>query len=109
MDPNKQTLNEIARLARENNQMLHAMRRSAFFWGFMKFLIYIVIFAAPIWFYIVYVSGTLDDLVTALHKAQGTQAKAEAKFEGFEDAIKNLKDKLPAFMQPHDSASSSAQ
>jgi len=86
--------------------MLHSMRRSSFFWGFLKFVVYLILFAAPIWFYLTYVSGTLDNLVTAMNKAQGTAAQAQDKFDGFESAVKTLQSQLPAFMQPHTSTSS---
>ncbi|MBM3261347.1 hypothetical protein FJY93_02915 [Candidatus Kaiserbacteria bacterium] len=105
MDPNAKKLEEIARLARENNQILHGMRRSAFFWGFMKFLIYMVLFAAPIWFYLTYVSGTLDQMVTAINKMQGTAAQAEEKFDGFQSFLKDVRESLPSL--PSMSASSS--
>lgn len=110
MDPNKQTLGEIAQLTRDNNKMLHAMRRSAFMWGIIKFFIYLVLFAAPIWFYLTYLSGTLDQFVTAINKVQGTASQAQAKFDGFETTVKSLEAKLPAFMKPHgDGASSTPQ
>lgn len=92
---------DILKMTKENNQMLHAQRRSAFFWGFMKFLVYMILFAAPIWFYLTYVSGTLDQMVTAVNRLQGAPEQAQNKFEGFEHIIKNLQSKLPSFMQPH--------
>ncbi|MBI2030314.1 hypothetical protein HYT05_01690 [Candidatus Kaiserbacteria bacterium] len=109
MDPNRQTLNEILQLARDNNKMLHGMRRSAFFWGFMKFLVYMILFAAPIWFYLTYVSGTLDQMVTTINKMQGTAAQAEEKFDGFQTMVKDFREKLPAFMQANGGASSTQQ
>ena len=48
---NDHLLREIYRLTRENNEMMHRQRRSAFFWGFIKFVVYAALLAAPIWFY----------------------------------------------------------
>ena len=44
---NDQLLRETYRLTRENNELLHRARRSAFFWGFIKFLIYAALLLAP--------------------------------------------------------------
>ena len=106
MDPNKQTLNEILQLSRDSNNVLHGIRRSAFFWGFLKFVVYMVLFAAPIWFYLTYVSGTLDQAVNALNKLQGTKTEAQTKFDGFEKMVKDLKERLPVLMQQENNASS---
>jgi len=99
MTLNPDTMQETYRLVRENNQMLHAMRRNAFMWGLIKFFLYLIIFTVPIWFYITYVSGTLDSLINTMNKAQGTAVQTQSKFEGFENAVKNLRSKLPSFMQ----------
>ena len=106
MDPNKQTLNEILALVRDNNRILHGMRRNAFFWGFVKFIAYAALFAAPIWLYLNFVSGTLDQAVNTLNKLQGTKTEAQTKFDGFEKMVKDLKGKLPSLIQQENNASS---
>ena len=101
MDPgNQDSIREILRLTRDTNQMLHSMRRNAFIAGFLKFIIYAILFAAPIWFYMTYISGTVDNLLSAVDKLEGTSSAAQAKFTGFEDAIKKLEASLPSFMRP---------
>ena len=101
MDPNSQSeLREMLRLTRDTNQMLHSMRRNAFIGGFFKFIIYAILFAAPIWFYMTYISSSVDNLLSALDKVEGTTSAAQQKFTGFEDTIKKLESYLPAFMQP---------
>ena len=100
MDPNNtESIHEILRLSRESNQMLHAMRRNAFLGGIFKFIIYAILFAAPIWFYMTYVSASVDNLINALNKVQGTTSAAQTKFTGIEEAIRNFQSHLPAFMQ----------
>jgi len=107
MDPSTQdAIRETLRLTRENNQMLHTMRRNAFIGGLFKFIIYAVLFAAPIWFYMTYISGTVDNLLTAVDKLNGTASAAQTKFTGFEDAVKDLESHLPAFLQPATTTSS---
>jgi hypothetical protein len=99
--PNSQNeMREVLQLVRENNKMLHSMRRNAFVGGFFKFVIYAILFAAPIWFYMTYISSSVDSLVSALNKVNGTTVATETKFQEFESAIKNFQGHLPAFMQP---------
>jgi hypothetical protein len=101
MDPSLQdAIRETLRLARENNAMLHKMRRNAFIGGLFKFIIYAILFAAPIWFYMTYISNSVDELLAALNKVNGTTSAAQTKFQDFENTIKNLESHLPAFMQP---------
>ena len=100
MDPNNtQMLQEILRLSRENNKMLHSLRRNAFLGGVLKIIIYAVLFLAPIWFYATYISGTVDKFVAAVNKAQGTAQSAQTQFSSFEDAMKNIQSHLPSFLQ----------
>jgi len=80
--------------------MLHNMRRNSFLAGIFKLLIYVILFAAPIWFYMTYISSSVDNLVSTLNKIQGTSVAAQNKFSGLEDALKNFESHLPAFMQP---------
>lgn len=108
-EPPQDLLKEIYHLTRENNQMLHAQRRNAFLMGIFKFFIYAVLFAAPIWFYMTYVSGTLDTLVNEMNQIQGTNAAAQAKFQGFESAVKEFKSRLPEFLQGQGTTSTSSQ
>jgi hypothetical protein len=99
--PNSQNeLREVLQLVRENNKMLHNMRRNAFIGGFFKFVIYAILFAAPICFYMTYISNSVDSLLAAMDKLNGTTSAAETKFSGFENAMKNLESDLPAFMRP---------
>src|SRR5271165_4964250 len=93
------SIHETLRLVRENNQMLHAMRRNAFLGGIFKFILYIILFAAPIWFYMTYLNTSVENLINLLNKAQGTTATVQNNFAGFEEAIKNIESHLPSFMQ----------
>lgn len=94
------------RLSNENNRMLHSMRRSSFIWGFLKFVVYAILFAAPIWFYMTYISNDVDNLVNALNKVDGTAQVAQQKFSGFEDVVKSFEASLPAWMTGNASSSS---
>ena len=107
MEPiGQEAIRETLRLTRENNQMLHSMRRNAFVGSLFKFIFYAILFAAPIWFYMTYLSASVDNLLNALNKIQGTTSAAQTKFNGFEDALRNLQSHLPAFMQGTTASSS---
>ena len=106
---NPNLLNEIHRLVSENNRMLHAQRRSAFMWGFIKFVMYAILFAAPIWFYMTYLSHTVYNLISTVNKIQGTQTQAVNQFSGIETAVKDFQSKLPAFLQGASTTSTTTQ
>jgi hypothetical protein len=88
MEPanNDQMLREIYRLTRENNEMMHRARRSSFFWGLIKFVIYALLLLAPIWFYLTYLNGTVQELIQTANKIEGVNTQAQNQFQGFETA-----------------------
>ena len=93
-------LQETYKIARDNNRMLHAMRRNAFVGGLIKFVIYAVLIIAPLWFFAKYVSPILNSAVSTLNQVQGgidrtTDAGAQvgAQFSGVIDQLK----KIPGF------------
>ena len=92
MEPtnNDQLLREIHRLTRENNEMMHHMRRSAFFWGFVKFIIYAALLTAPVWFYLTYLNGAVQQMIATVNKIEGTSSQAQNQFQGFENALQQV-------------------
>ena len=88
---------EIARLVRENNKMLHSMRRHAFWGGLAKFIIYALLLLAPLWLYMQYLAPVLESAMKTVNQLQGTGAKAEAQFGNFQDMLKQLQEKIPSF------------
>lgn len=88
-------LQETYRLAKENNKMLHAMRRSAFWGGLIKFIVYAVLLIAPLWFYATYLAPIMNQMLRAVQEVQGTGAKAQAQFGSFQDMLKQLQAKFP--------------
>jgi len=82
---------EIYRLAKDNNAMLHRMRRNAFLGGVIKFIFYIlVLVVAPLWIYATYLSPILDRAMETIDQVQGTSVKAQTQFQGFQDALKKF-------------------
>ncbi len=89
-----QSEQELLRLTRENNRMLHHMRRNAFWGGLAKFLIYAVLLLAPIWFYMAYLNGAVQQMLQTMQKIQGTGASAQAQLGSFSDMIKQFESKF---------------
>ena len=87
---NDQLLREIYRLTRENNDLMHRARRSAFFWGFVKFVVYAALLTAPIWFYITYLNGTVQQLLQDYNKIEGVNTQAQNQFQGIQASIQQF-------------------
>ncbi len=91
---------EMYRLTKENNKMLHKMRRNAFWGGIIKFLLYAVLFVVlPWWLYMTYLAPVLEGTMQAMNQIRGTGAQAQAQFGSFQDMLKQLQDKFPSFQQ----------
>ena len=80
----EQTLQEMYRLTKENNKMLHKMRRNAIWGGIIKFIFWMAILLAPLWFYMTYLAPVVDDMMKTVQQIQGTSAKAQAQMGSFE-------------------------
>ena len=91
---------EIYRLAKENNHMLHSMRRNAFFAGIFKFVFYILILVvAPLWIYTSYLSPILQEATQTLVQVQGVNGKTQSQFSGLLNEWKQIQSKLPSSLQ----------
>ena len=100
MEPYQGQQQEIYKLVRENNKMLHAMRRNAFWGGIIKFLLYAGLFVAlPWWLYMTYLAPVVGSTLQAVNQIQGTGAKAQAQLGSFQKAWQELQSKLPARMR----------
>jgi len=96
----EQTLQEMYRLTKENNKMLHKMRRNAFWGGLIKFLLYAVLFLAlPLWLYATYLAPVLESTMRTMNQIQGTGAKAQAQFGSFQEMLQQLQQKFPSAQQ----------
>ncbi|MDR3571853.1 MAG: hypothetical protein P4L81_06730 [Candidatus Pacebacteria bacterium] len=92
MEPqtNEQLLREIYRLTKENNEMAHRARRSAFFWGFVKFIIYAALLIAPIWFYMTYLNGAVEEMLKTMQQFEAVNPQAQGQFQGIQNALNQL-------------------
>lgn len=85
MEVNDRTLTELLRLTQENNRMLHSMRRNAFWGGVIKFAVYAVLLAAPIWLYLSYLGPMVEEMMGTYRQLQGSNAEAQAQFGDIQD------------------------
>lgn len=87
-------LQETYKLARDNNRMLHAMRRNAFLGGIVKLVTWAVLIIAPIWFFITYLSPVLNNAVSTLNQVQGQvegiQGAGTDGISGLMEQLKNI-------------------
>ena len=82
------------RITRENNKMLHAMRRNAFWGGVIKFIIYAAFLLVPIWVYTQYLAPVVNAALKTMQDVQGTGAKAQTQLGDFSAFIKEIQAKL---------------
>ena len=99
MSMDEQAMQEMYRLTRENNKMLHSMRRNAFWGGLLKFIIYAALLTAPIWFYMTYLNNAVQQLLQTMNKIEGTSVQAQAQLNSYQQAWQQFESKLPGFMQ----------
>ena len=91
---NDQTQEEIYRLVKENNKMLHGMRRNAFLGGVLKVLIWTGFIVVPIWLYSVYLAPVVQDVQQTLNQVQGAGAKAQGQLNGLGDILKQFESRF---------------
>jgi len=88
------SLGEVYKLAKENNRMLHAMRRDAFVGGILKFVWWIALFIIiPYVIYTMYLKPYLENIQAAyqqLNDSAGT-------LSGAAKDVENLKNQFPDF------------
>ena len=91
MPPN-QDVQEILRLTRENNRMLHKMRRNAFWGGIIKFALYaLVLVVAPLWLYSTYLAPIMEQMTRTMEQIQSTGAQAKERLGTLENIENSLR------------------
>ena len=74
-----QRIEETYKLAKDNNRMLHAMRRDAFLHGLLKFLMYAAIVVVSFWAYIQYIGPMLMTVLKNVQSIANTGAEVQQK------------------------------
>ncbi|MEN9413399.1 MAG: hypothetical protein RLZZ342_486 [Candidatus Parcubacteria bacterium] len=99
MPPTNEKLDEIYKLTRENNRMLHAMRRNAFLGTIFKLVLYAAFLIVPLWLYMQYLAPMLTQMQNTMQQVQGTGAQAQAQVQGLQQVLSGLKEYIPALQQ----------
>jgi len=89
-------LERTHRIVKENNRMLHAMRRNAFIGGVIKVIVWVALLGVPIWFYIQFVHPVFSSAVDTINQVQDTGAQVGAQFGELGDLLDKLKN-IPGF------------
>lgn len=92
-------LAEILRLTKENNRMLHKMRRNAFVGGIVKFLMWAAFLIIPLWLYMQYLAPVMTSMIETMNQVQGTGAKAQAQFGDLNASLQKLQAQFPQYFQ----------
>ena len=81
MDPElKRQLEEIHALAKDNHQMLRAMRRAQWFGAFVKIVIWITVLALPLYLYQEYLQPLVEKFsVTGVTTSSSLPTSAEVQ------------------------------
>lgn len=84
-------LDEILRLTKENNRMLHAQRRGAFFGGIFRVVTWVAFIIIPLYLYLQYVAPMMQGMLETYQQLQGTSASAQAQFGQMNQYLEQLK------------------
>jgi hypothetical protein len=94
MPPSNDTLKEILRLTKENNAMLHSMRRGAFIKSLFQLVVYALLLVIPAYFYLQYMQPVVNQLMQTVEHIQGTGAQVQTQFSGLEDVWKQISERF---------------
>jgi hypothetical protein len=87
MDPDhERLLKETYRLSLENNKILRKMRRGQLWSNIISWVIWGALLIAPIWFYMTYLSGTVDRILAATGVVQKSQQTDQSQMEQLKEA-----------------------
>ena len=83
-------LDELLRLTKDSNRMLHSMRRNAWLGGIFKLVIWAAFLLIPIWLYMQYLAPVVNQMLKTYQHIQGTNAQAQAQFSGIQEALQKF-------------------
>ncbi|MFZ2555277.1 MAG: hypothetical protein WAZ27_01605 [Minisyncoccia bacterium] len=92
-------LTEILRLTKENNRMLHKMRRNAFLGSILKLVLWLAFLIIPLWLYMQYLAPVMTSMMDTMNQMQGTGASAQAQFSDLNSSLQKLQAQFPQYFQ----------
>jgi hypothetical protein len=93
-DLDRTQLEQVLKLAKENNKMLRAMRRNAWIGGFLKLILWAAFIILPLWLYMTYLAPVMEGMMQTMNQIQGANAQAQAQF----GELNGYMQKLQGFM-----------
>ena len=93
-------LDELLRLTKDNNRMLHAARRSAWLGGIFRVLVWAAFIIVPFWLYIQYLAPVMQQMLKTYEQVQGTSAAASAQLNGIQEAFQKFQSLYGAGAKP---------
>lgn len=100
MESESELVRRTYELAKDNNRMLHAMRRNAFFSGVFRLILWVVAVGVPLYLYFVYFQPVVEQLMQSIGAMKAAGASAGAQAGQFSAQLSNLQEllqKLPGF------------
>src|SRR3989344_2269515 len=88
-------LDEILRLTKENNRMLHKMRRNVFLGGLFKFVLWAAFIIIPLWLYMQYLAPVVQSMTETMQTLQGTGASDQAQLGDLNESLQKLRAQFP--------------
>jgi len=98
-DLDRTQLEQVLRLAKDNNRMLRAIRRDAFIGGVVKLLVWIALIVVPLWFYLNYLAPVVNSALETMQQVQQVQGNATAQFSELNETLERLKALIPQYFQ----------
>lgn len=101
-DLDRSQTEQLLKLVKENNRMLHAMRRNAWLSGFFKLLVWAAFILIPLWLYMQYlapVMGSMLKTMDQLQRMQGSGTQMQAQFSDMNAALQKLRAQFPQYFQ----------
>jgi hypothetical protein len=101
-DLDRTQVEQILKLTKENNRMLHSMRRNAWLGGIFKLFLWAGFIFIPLWLYMQYMApivGTMMQTLDQLQRVQGAGSQVQAQFGDLNASLGKLKEQFPQFFQ----------
>ena len=89
-------LKQTYALVKENNRMLHSMRRNAFLGGIFKLLMWAAFIIVPAYVYYIYLAPVMTSALAAMEAAQKSGAQVQTQFIDLQNTLKKLQANIPS-------------
>jgi hypothetical protein len=92
MPPERDRLEEIYRLERENNKLLRGMKRRAWWGTIVRILMLMLALGVPLWLYFTYLAPVLEQMSDTMEAITGQRVELQETFSSWADAFSRFTD-----------------